>query len=370
MALVPLILPAQTLSDRPAWGFDEEGKAIVAVLPFAGEEEMARRFHDETMKAVVALNIYESREVPASVFSGGLEVPTDMPPSQGLLPAARYSLTGGVYEGSRPEEFYLQLWLWDMTGSTMIYTDDLVYEDIDGAMESLPGLVEWLFSHIREVVLEVPELSLPQEWLYTLGVKTALTPHWYVRTGERVPGAQSFGLEGGLTGAMRFSSLFSFQFEMLFSRDDLVYRGLTADDISYSEKLSSVFLTIPLFIRMNFKTELFRLSPMAGFYFALPLGQTRYSDSMDGQAYYSHSGTLAGFNIGMEAALINYGPGMIIAGLRYSGDFGRLTIDYNNPKDAAPDTSYRRDMFSFYVGYEFGFVDLNKESRSAQGRIP
>jgi hypothetical protein len=359
IALFPLLLPAQTAPGRPAWGFDEEGKAIVAVLPFAGEEEAARRFHGETMKAVVALNKYESREVLASVFSGAVEIPTDMPPSQGLLPAARYSLTGGVYEGSRPGEFYLQLWLWDMTGSTMIYTDDLVYEDIDGAMESLPGLVEWLFSHIHEVIVEEPEPPLPQEWLYTFGVKTGLTQRWYVRPGERVPGAQSFGFEGGLMGAMRFSPLLSFQAEMLFSRDDLVYRGLAADDTAYNEKLSSVFLTIPLFLRMNFKAGLFRVSPMAGFYFALPLGQSRYSDSMDGQGSYSNSGTLAGFNMGLETAL-KYGPGLIIAGLRYSADFGYLTIDYDNPKDTVPDTSYRRDMFSFYLGYEFGFVDLNK----------
>ncbi|MDR0669484.1 MAG: PorT family protein [Treponema sp.] len=359
LVLVPALLAAQTVPSRQGWGFTDEARAIVAVLPFVGEEDAARRFHGETMNAVAALTRYEGREVSASVFPEGTEIPTDMPPNRALVPAVRYALTGGVYGGDRPSEFYLQLWLWDMDGSMMIYTDDLVYDDIEGAMVSLPGLVEWLFSHIREVVEETPPEVLPPEWLYTFGVKTGLAPRWYVRPGEQISGAQSLGLEGGLTAAMHLSSLFALQVELLVSQDDLVYRGLTANDITYSEKLSSAFLTLPLFIRMNFKASSFKLSPMAGFYLALPLGQTRYSSSVDITAAYTHSGVLTGFSTGLEAVL-NYGPGMFIVGLRYSGDFNHLVIDYDNPRDTVPDTSYRRDMFSLYLGYGFGFFDMNK----------
>jgi hypothetical protein len=365
-AAFPLVSGAQ--SSRLNWGFDEEDKAIVTVLPFAGEEEAAALFHAAAMKAVTALGKYESRGLSASVFFAGTEIPTDMPPSRGLAPAARYALTGGVY-GDQSGESYLQLWLWDMTTSTMIYSDDLlIYNDLEGALQSLPGLVEWLFSHIREVIVEAPEVQLPADWLFTLGLKTGLTPRWYARPGERIAGAQSLGVEGGLTAALRLGPLFSLRLELLLSRDDLVYRGLTAANQTYNEKLSSDFLTVPLFVRLNFKAGLFRLSPMAGLYAALPLGQTRYSDSLDRETSYSHSGVLAGFNTGLEAAL-DYGPGMIIAGLRYSGDFNNLVIDYNNPKNSEPDTSYRRDMFSFYVGYEFGFIDLNKKNRPATERI-
>jgi hypothetical protein len=366
MLVFPALVFAQTT--LAPWGFNAQGKAIVAVLPFIGEDEMARRFHREVIIAVPALDKYDSFDVPAYIFSGaGLELPTDMPPSQDLIPAARYSLTGGVYAGGRPGEYYLQLWLWDMAGSTMIYTDDLVYDDIDGAMESLPGLVEWLFSHIREIIVETPELSLPSDWLYTVSVKAGLSPRWYVRPGERAPGAQSLGLEGGLSGALRLTSLLSLQLELLFTQDNLVYRGLDSDDVYYSEKLTTAFLSLPLSLRLNVKAGRFRLSPVAGLYIALPLGQSRYSDSFDATARYTHSGVLAGINTGLEAAL-NYGPGLLVAGLRYAGDFNPLVINFNNPKNIESDTSYRRDLFSFYVGYEFGFVDLNKGSRPEPGR--
>jgi hypothetical protein len=368
LLLWPAPVFAQTARSAP-WGFTAQGKAIVAVLPLVGVEEMAQRFHREVIIAVTALNKYDSLDVPLYVFTGaGLELPTDMPPSRDLVPTARYALSGGVYAGSRPGEYYLQLWLWDMAGSTMIYTDDLVYDDIDGAMESLPGLVEWLFSHIREVVVETPELPLPpHEWMYTFGVRAGLAPRWYVKPGERAPGAQSMALEGGLAGTVRLSSLLSLQLDLLFSQDDLVYRGLNRNNVYYSEKLSSAFLTIPLFLSLNFKGNRFRLSPMAGFYVALPLGESRYSDSFDATASYTHSGAFVGFSTGLEAAF-SYGPGMIVAGLRYAGDFNSFVINFNNPKNTESDTSYRRDLFSFYVGYEFGFVDLNRESRSYRGR--
>jgi hypothetical protein len=131
----------------------EAGPAIVAVLPFAGKEtDMALRFHEETIRIVAGLEKYTPREVQISTLnSAGIEIPTDMPPNRNLTPGALYALTGGVYPGSKAREYYLQLWLWDMTGSFMIYTDDLVYEDMTAVLQSLPGLVEWLFSHIIEV---------------------------------------------------------------------------------------------------------------------------------------------------------------------------------------------------------------------------
>jgi hypothetical protein len=121
---------------------------IVAILPFAGDEEAAETFNQAAITAVNNLQKYSPRQVSIGDLSAmGVRIPTDRPPNRGLTPGARFALTGGVYPGNEGD-YYLQLWLWDMNSSTIIYTDDLLYENINEGLESLNGLVEWLFVHI------------------------------------------------------------------------------------------------------------------------------------------------------------------------------------------------------------------------------
>jgi hypothetical protein len=372
MAVFPALLPAQASpAARPAEeGLDYEGRAIVAVLPLAGDEtEMIRRFDEGIMEAVAALQKYSPREVrAAAVAVEGLEIPTDMPPVRSLANGARYALTGGVYPGGGAGEYYLQLWLWDMAGSTMIYTDDLVYDDMDGAMESLPGLVEWLFSHIREVIIEEPKADVWPDPLFMLGLRFGISPRWYIGPGEVSPGAWATNLEGGISGALRLNSLFSFQLEILLTGDTLFYRGLENDFLE-NEKFSSLNMTIPLLCKMNLRVGPVRLSPLAGFYLTAPLGKTRYHyhyDTGEGDKSYSWSWSVPmGFTAGIEGA-VRYGPGRLFAGMRYAGDFGKVSID-DDPKfrkhsyaNNSDNTSYRRHTFSLYFGYEFGFLDGKK----------
>jgi hypothetical protein len=364
MLVFPALLAAQTVPAENYGRLDYQGKAIVAVLPLAGEEkEMIRRFDQGILEAVAALGKYSPREVPAGVIA---EIPTDMPPIQSIVSGARYALTGGVYPGASAGEYYLQLWLWDMAGSTMIYTDDLVYDDIDGAMESVPGLVEWLFSHIREVTIETPKEAVRQDPLIMVGVRAGLSPRWYVSPGEISPGASALNLEGGVSGALRLSSLFSLQLELLLTGDTLVYRGRgPGGEFPEIEKFSSLSLMIPLIGKANLTIGPVRLSPLFGFYVTAPLGQTGYQyhyDTGGGDKSYSWSFSVPlGITAGLEGA-VQYGPGKIFAGLRYAGDFGDVTINdasafrkhYNAGNGK---TSYRRSTFSVYLGYEFGFLE-------------
>jgi hypothetical protein len=366
--LGPVSVPVFAQATETAWGFDYQGKAIAAVLPLAGEEtEMIRRFHSGIMESITALEKYSPRE---AYTPPGMRIPTDMPPITSLVSGARYALTGGVYPGDLTGEYYLQLWLWDMAGATMIYTDDLVYGDIDEALESLPGLVEWLFSHIRERTIETPGPEVWPDPLFTLGVRAGLSPRWYVRPNETAPGASALNLEGGVSGALRLSPLFSLQLEILLTGDTLVYRGLggVGKDFMENEKISSLTMTIPLLARANFRLGRFRLSPLAGFYATIPLGNAAYQyhyDSGDGDTSYpwSYSPPL-GFTVGLEGA-VRYGPGRIFAGLRYGVDFGTVSIDDDpgfrkHHADYDGKTSYRRHMVSLYLGYEFGFFEGKK----------
>jgi hypothetical protein len=376
MAAFPALLPAQTgpaaLPAESSWGLDYEGRAITAVLPLAGDErEMIRRFEEGIMEAVTALKKYNPRAVSAAAVIGAeLEIPTDMPPVRSLTSGARYSLTGGVYPGNRAGEYYLQLWLWDMAGSTMIYTDDLVYDNMDGAMESLPGLVEWLFSHIREVIIEEPKADVWFDPLFMLGLRFGVSPRWYIAPREMSPGSWATNLEGGVSGALRLNSLFSLQLELILTGDTLVYRGLERDFLE-NEKYSSLSMMIPLLVKMNFRAGPIRLSPLAGFYLTAPLGKTRYHyryNTGEGNTSYSWTWSVPmGFTVGIEGA-VRYGPGRIFAGMRYAGDFGKIIISddpafrkhlYTNSNDH---TNFKRHSFSLYFGYEFGFLDKKKIS--------
>jgi hypothetical protein len=240
----------------------------------------------------------------------------------------------------------------------MIYTDDLVYDDMDGAMESLPGLVEWLFSHIREVIIEEPKADTRPDPLFMLGLRFGLAPRWYVDPGEVSPGASALNLEGGLSGAVRLNSLFSLQLELLMTGDTVVYRGLDWTGSQYllaNKKYTNLSLTIPLLLKINFRAGPVWLSPLAGFYLTAPLGRTRYHYSTGGESdSWSWSWSVPmGFTTGLEGAA-QYGPGKIFAGLRYAVDFSDVGID------SVPETNYRRHTFSLYLGYEFGFLDRKK----------
>ncbi|MDR1506246.1 MAG: PorT family protein [Treponema sp.] len=332
-------------------GLDSGGKAFVAVLPLAGEEtEMIRRFHDGIMESVIDLQKYNPR---VAAVPPGSRIPTDMPPVPSLAGGARYALTGGVYPGEPAGEYYLQLWLWDMAGSTMIYTDDLVYDDINDAMESLPGLVEWLFSHIHELTVQTPADNAWPDPLFVLGARAGLSRRWYVKPDERSPGASALNLEGGVSGTLRLNSLFSVQLELLLTGDTLVYRGLesgpSGDPVLKNKKYTNVSLEIPVLGKMNFRVGGIRLSPLAGFYASVPLGKTEYRDKDGQKDTLSWSVFPLGFTAGLEGAM-PYGPGMVIAGLRYNTDLGAMSINGGERK-------YRRNAVSLYLGYEFGFFE-------------
>ncbi|MDR2185695.1 MAG: outer membrane beta-barrel protein [Treponema sp.] len=343
------------------WGFDDEGKALVAVLPLAGAEtaemaEMVRRLYLGTVEAVAALGNYNPRQIQLeTVFASEPKIPTDLPPHPDLTAGARYALTGGVYPGGIDGEFYLQLWLWDMAGSMMIYTDDLIYEKTDNALQTLPGLVEWLFSHIHAVSSETPGILSPWDPLFMVGLRAGLSQRWYTDSNGRSPGAWALLPEGSVYAALRLNSLFTLQLELLFGADAVVYRGLNLTGGTYflaNKKFTSYSLMIPLLLKVNFRTGPVILSPLAGLYGVLPLGKTRFKTNTGDEASYKYSYSLPlGFTAGFEAA-IKYGPGRLSAGLRYAVDFGEAIIDN--------DLRYRRHILSLYLGYEFGFFNGKK----------
>jgi hypothetical protein len=363
MVLFPPALAAQ--SGLGTEGYDDEGRAIVAILPFTGEEEPAAVLDQAAVGAVANLGNYSPRIVSmATVEAAGVRVPTDMPPIRELVPGVRFALTGGVYPGNLPGEYYLQLWLWDMAHSSMIYTDDLVYEHIDEGLESLPGLVEWLFSHIVLVPVEdeAPAEPVWSEKRITVGVRSGVSQRWYTVPEESASGAQALNFEGGILVSVFLNSLLSLQAEVDFTFDNLVYRGIDniGEDGEYTPllanaKYTTYSLMFPLILKANFRPGHFRLAPFGGIYAFAPLGNAVFQKNPGEQEdSFSWSagvplGYTAGFEIGMKL-----GPGMLFGDIRYAGDFATISIQ------DAEDTSYKRGALSFTLGYGFGFIDMRK----------
>jgi hypothetical protein len=370
-----VLFPLSAQSGANSEGYDYDGKAITAILPFIGEEDAAGTFNQATVEAVTGLQKYSPRRVNIdTVQAAGVRIPTDMPPIRELVRGVRYALTGGVYPGTYENEYYLQLWLWDMSNSSMIYTDDLVYQNIDEGVKSLPGLVEWLFSHIVEVTVESesePE-NLWEDKRLTIGVRSGVSHRWYTAPDENAPGASALVYEGGVFMSVLLNSLLAIQAEVNFTYDDLVYREIinTAGPGSYTptltnEKRSTYSLMFPLIMKANFRPANFRIAPFAGVYAFLPLGEASYRINPDGKTEsFSWSVPVPlGYTLGVEAA-VKCGPGILLADIRYAGDFDTITI-YDNADTAYKrhynaNPAYRRGMLSFTLGYAFGFINLKK----------
>jgi hypothetical protein len=361
MVLAPLA--AQSVLLPAGYGYDYDGRAIVCVLPFVGEDDAASAFNQATFDAVKGLQKYSSRKVSVEELNAvGVRIPTDMPPVRELTPGARYALTGGVYPGNYDHEHYIQLWLWDMTSSTMIYSDDLVFEDIAESLETLPGLVEWLFSHIIEVVQET-EPVIEKGWqdkFINVGLRSGLPQRWYLAAGETSPGAHALNFEGGILASVLINSLLSFQMEIDFTWDNVVYRGISSagggggySPVASNKKYTSFSMTFPFFIKANFKPGNFRIAPFAGLYAFAPLGKASYQENPSGkkESFSQSVDFPMGFIGGLEGAM-KFGPGMIIADVRYLGDFGTITIH------DADRTAYNRRMVSVTLGYAIGFIDM------------
>ena len=248
----------------------------------------------------------------------------------------------------------------------MIYTDQQVYEDRAQELESLPGYVEWLFSHITEAVVEEPEPAPDPAWTdrrLSLGIRSGVSQRWYTGPDENGPDAGALVYEGGRFASVFLNRLFSIQVEANFSFDNLVYRDITDTaagtgpytPVYASERHTAYSLAVPLIVKANLRTRLFRFAPFAGIYAFVPLGEADYEKKATGETgSYPWSAALPlGYTAGLETA-VRCGPGLLLADIRYSGDFAAITIE----DDA--ETSCKRGALSITLGYAFGFITMNK----------
>jgi hypothetical protein len=340
----------------------------------------------------------------------------DEPPPVSLLDGQQYVVTGASFPDEG--EHHLQVWLWDVEEPTLIYTDELVCEEIPDAAEFMPLLIEWIFSHVpppeteeeeddeadsSPVTIALPPLP-PEEtapapkgeraqgpvfededkWFY-LGFRLGESNRLYTAntssTFKSGPGPSAadwslskesrlaFTFEGGIQASTQLLPFLALQLEAIFTMDSASFTVPKSgnDDIwTYS----SMSLMLPILAKITFRPIPFLIAPFGGAYYNLPLSDLEIvppGTASEKVRYITEPaiGIIVGLNLGMKTSYINKGlPGLIFLDIRYAQDLGdiKYTDPYNSSVNVSSMPYFRRHMVSFTLGYEFGLVNRDVKS--------
>jgi hypothetical protein len=108
-------------------------------------------------------------------------------------------------------------------------------------------------------------------------------------------------------------------------------------------------LTLPLAAKFVYRPSRFVIQGYLGPYLNIPMGQLTVKHRNG--SYTADMNYSAGFMVGAGLG-IKLGPGALMGDIRYTGDFGALTIEHNGEKEVT-----RRSKLSFSLGYEIGIID-------------
>jgi hypothetical protein len=386
---VPRPSAAQTSGDNAA----SSRPADVAVMTFVGDDlALSAQLHDAVVDEVRGIAGYTPQLVTLEEFPESISFPPDEPPAPSYLGATKYVLTGEFYIDMDEEMQHFQLWLWKSADGSLVYTDELMAEDMDEAMSYMPALVSWVFSRIPEernvtLVQQSPQQSdinirldqsgNPYEvvndplnrWLY-VGLRAGGSFRFYILPtlvkDYSSNFTQSFSYEAAVQLGFRFLSFMSVQVEAVFTQDSAPFRGpkfqLNETEIRYvyyTDSYNSKSLMFPVTVKFPLEFAPYIVSPFAGAYFILPLGQMEVATTEEGKTggsyEYAYSLQL-GITFGVDLG-VRLGPGILFLDLRYNGDLGNTIVQM----DDGTTREYTRNMFSFSLGYELAI--LNKRRR-------
>jgi hypothetical protein len=363
--------PAPSAGETPAAAPE---KKPVAMMAFLGDDlAQSDQLRGVVVREVEGLAEYTPLHISSDTYPEILNFRPDEPPDPKYLGEAPYVLTGEYYFDTE-DLGHFQLWLWNSADGSLVYTDELVAENIEEAESYLPALVSWVFSRIppppapvqlvvdlRGMVEEVmtergrEEVGEPASFSrFYLGLRTGgAASAYYSRTTERYDAgmSQGFGVELAFMAEYRPCRYLSFLGEAVFSLDAFkVFRvnQVGNQDIHTTSQYTALSAFFPLLIKAPFEVASFSISLLAGVYFILPLGQI-----VDERGSYPYRVDLPlGFMVGMEMGH-TLGPGDLFVSLRYSRDLGMTMVDSG--------LQYTPNRVVFSIGYRFGFLKTKKK---------
>jgi hypothetical protein len=172
-----------------------------------------------------------------------------------------------------------------------------------------------------------------------------LTPGYY-------PGRSSgISPEGGLVAELRLFRCVGFQAE-----GDVLYESFEAPGVAgeggkrFADAFSALTFMFPLMAKAPLGFGRFTLTPYAGAYYLLTLGNAQKKSGVSGETESVAVKTPLplGFIAGLETGFV-LGPGEFFADLRYGKDLGAMAMgDGEGPLRS-------RDRMTICFGYKYGF---------------
>jgi hypothetical protein len=366
--LLPFLGAAQT-SDTPS---------PVALMTIVGDDlSIGAEFQSQVIGEVQGLGGYAVQRVTAEQVPESLNFPPDQPPEPVYLGNSRHVLTGEYYIDIDDLQHF-QLWLWNSATGSLVYTDEMVFEDMGEAEGYLPPMVSWIFSHVpveqRVTVGEANSTAGPSpdgesgasgegegvgdttssyRRLY-LGLRGGgfLNTSMPQASGDYEAGvSQGFSGEGAVLAEFRMFRFFSLQAEAVFIYDTFKAAKKTQKGqelVRSTDTFRSLSLMFPLLIKIPLELGSVTLSPFAGAYYIMPLGKMNIvpGDSDEQAGSYSYRIAPAfGLSLGLDAGF-PLGPGAFFAGLRFDRNLGITTVESGNGMH------YSRNRIGFSLGYE------------------
>ena len=330
------------------------GRKAVALVPFWGRDQVIiDEFGEELFDGVNAMIDFRPWNVdmvnlPEDVPEGGF--PPYICPSPSLTRGTPYALTGDIFPSEDDPEFWdLMLYLWDMEEARLLRADKMSVYDRDECRESLPGMLEWLFSWIpRELAFLDGGLSReiwytptePTRWFY-FGLRgggglTINTEPWDEERGNR-----NFVNNYYENFNMALFAMVSMPNIALISNFGIQLEGiLNGHTKPFDDPVTLSVLASPL-LRYTYRWTSNYVSVFGGPYFIFPLYKVSYAnDSFP-------MGWNAGINLGTKL-----GPGSVFLDIRFLQDI-MDTID------VASANVFRRNMINVSAGYEFRIATRN-----------
>ena len=355
--------------------FAQSGRTqSVALVPFWGENERTiKEFGQELFKAVGDMQGFrpvaiDMTNLPDDVPEGGF--PPYICPSPSLIKTNPLALTGELTPDAEDSGFWhLRLYLWEMTDTRLVFSDELTAYDREECAAGLPGMLEWLFSWLKrgggsgegeageggdqfgqgkQVFITT---SMPLHWMYVGGrfgwsprIQTNGDPDFNGFFPDSFLGAVSFSI-AFFPESVPFFSRFAFQAEGIF---DFRIPGYEyKNDIVPIAELSIVPAALLKFQAYRHGNMLLSLFGGAYARFELDdkIGIGKQRLKYEGPGGDLQLGITGGGSFGSK-----WGPGIFFIDLRYSGDFYRSCVIEARYK------GYERSDVTISIGYEFGLV--------------
>jgi hypothetical protein len=408
---IPVIFAALVLALLPFTVFAEDLRLTtkVQIMPLTGTNLVDAEPIMEAMIAEVqrteGFTIVQSTGMTDDVVS-----PTE------ASPEAEYSISGTLVEEVGDTLF--QISLWRLSDSSLMLSEELVYVDLDEALDLIPILVWSLLGNIPAKTMPV-DTNWRTHWLY-LGLLTGGTLGYDELQGfdaaDNSPKSDFHGKGLGISPAASFTMMVPFlnipfkgdprvylelQTEVLFSWEWAGYTYYHDKDSAppteisksgvWTDEYSFFSLTFPLVLKIEFHYGPLMFAPYGGGYFYLPLGEAQSTTNRikenirhpNGEPYPDPPTSLfreeretlrvsvEGIPLGMTFGFymgIKMGPGALVIDLRYFRDFGTLKFSDPDGKDTLNGQyiGVDRNKFALMVGYEIG---LFKHERKMEVQV-